>query len=72
MSIDLSFAVTYQYPDRPDGITIPLLLRAGGTVIQASAKVDTGSECCIFSQELGVKLGLEIERGLYKPMGSLT
>ncbi len=72
MSADLSFAVTYQYPDRPDGITVPVLLSAGGQVIQASAKVDTGAECCIFSQELGLKLGLEIESGLYKQMGSLT
>ena len=58
MSNDLRFAVTYQYPDRPDGITIPVLLSAGGEIIQVSAKVDTGSECCIFSQELGVRLGL--------------
>lgn len=72
MSTELSFAVTYQYPDRPDGITLPVLLSVSGQVVQASAKVDTGAECCIFSQELGLKLGLDIESGVYQKMGSLT
>src|SRR5690349_7772123 len=72
MATQLNFDITYVYPDRPEGITIPTALSWGGKTVQTYAKVDPGSEYCIFSREIGTKLGLDIERGLPQPMGSLT
>ena|SRR5687767_5257946 len=72
MPTELSFDVAFQYPDRADGITIPTVLSFGDQIIRTSAKVDPGAEYCVFSHELGVKLGLNIERGIPQTMGSLT
>jgi hypothetical protein len=72
MSTQLSFDVTFVYPDRADGITIPTVLSFGDRIVNTSAKVDPGSEYCVFSREIGEKLGLDIERGIPQPMGSLT
>src|SRR5262249_33906616 len=72
MSTQLSFDVTFVYPDRTDGITIPTVLSFGDKVVNTSAKVDPGSEYCVFSREIGEKPGLDIERGISQPMGSLT
>jgi len=68
----LSFDLTFVYPDKADGITIPAVLSFGDKIVYTSAKVDTGAECCIFSLEIGVQLGLDIENGIPQQMGSLT
>ncbi|HEX9001619.1 MAG TPA: hypothetical protein VGB07_17055 [Blastocatellia bacterium] len=72
MATQLSFDITFAYPDRADGITIPIALSLGDKIVQTYAKVDPGAEYCIFSREIGIKLGLDIERGIPQPMGSLT
>jgi hypothetical protein len=68
----LSFDVTFVYPDRTDGITIPTVLSFGDRIVNTFAKVDPGAECCVFSREIGEKLGIDIERGIPQSMGSLT
>ena len=72
MATQLSFDVTWLYSDRADGIGIPTALIMGDNVVHTYAKMDTGAEFCIFSHEIGTKLGLDIESGLLKTMGSLT
>ncbi|MDQ3011035.1 MAG: hypothetical protein M3X11_10090 [Acidobacteriota bacterium] len=72
MTIQLPFSIEHEYKDLPDGITIPVSLTSGNYEVAADAKVDTGSAVCLFSREIGLLLGLEIESGLYKPLGSLT
>lgn len=72
MATQLSFDITFIYPDRTDGITIPTALSLGDRIVHTYAKVDPGAEYCIFSREIGDKLGLDIERGIPQPMGSLT
>jgi hypothetical protein len=72
MPTQLSFDVTFVYPDRANGITIPVVLSFGDRIVNTSAKVDPGAEFCVFSREIGEKLGLDIERGIPQPMGSLT
>jgi hypothetical protein len=72
MPTELSFDFSYLYPDQPDGITLPTALSFGGKVVHTYAKVDCGAECCIFSHEVGRRLGLDIESGIPKLMGSLT
>lgn len=69
---ELTFDFTHTYSDNADGITVPSVLLSGGKVAYTYAKVDTGAEFCIFSNEVGRQLGLEIESGLPKRMGSLT
>jgi hypothetical protein len=69
---ELTFDFTWTYSEQADGITIPSILLYGGKIAYTYAKVDTGAEFCIFSNEVGMQLGLDIERGLPKRMGSLT
>jgi len=72
MTTQLSFDIAFLYPDRLDGIAIPTTLSLGDKIVHTHAKVDPGAAYCIFSREIGVKLGLDIERGIPQPMGSLT
>jgi catechol 2,3-dioxygenase-like lactoylglutathione lyase family enzyme len=72
MPTQLRFDVTFVYPDRAEGITIPTVLSFGDRIVNTFAKADPGVECCVFSREIGEKLGLDIERGIHQPMGSLT
>jgi hypothetical protein len=58
MPTQLSFDVTFIYPDRAEGITIPTVLSFGDRIINTSAKVDPGSEYCVFSREIGHLLHL--------------
>ncbi len=68
MTTQLSFDTTFLYPDRLDGITIPTTLSLGDKIVHTHAKVNPGTAYCIFSREIGVKLGLDIERGIPQPM----
>jgi hypothetical protein len=72
MARQLTFSFQHQYPDHDDGIVIPVSLAFGGRSVRTFACVDPGAACCIFSNEVGVKLGLDIESGLPKRMGSLA
>ena len=72
MTILLPFTVEYQYDDLKDGVTVPVTLSNGHQEVAADAKVDPGSAVCLFSREIGLSLKLDIESGLYKPLGSLT
>lgn len=63
MAFDLSFEKIIQYdPGRP-GISVDVELKLGGLVVPVPAKVDTGSDSCIFSREIGERLGVQIESG---------
>jgi hypothetical protein len=72
MPTELSFDIVFQYPDQVDGITVPTVLSFGDRTIRTFAKIDPGAEYCVFSHELGVSLGLDIEHGIPQRMGSLT
>src|SRR5438067_7688255 len=72
MTIQLPFSIEHEYKDLPDGITIPATVTSGSYEVAADAKLDTGSAVCLFSRKTGMLLGLNIESGLYKPLGSLT
>jgi hypothetical protein len=72
MPTQLSFDLMYVYPDKADGITVPVVLSFKDNIVNTSAKVDPGAEYCIFSTEIGIKLGLDIENGIPRTMGSLT
>jgi len=53
MATQLSFDITYVYPDSTECITIPTALSLGDKIVHTYAKVDPGSEYCVFSREIG-------------------
>lgn len=65
---DLSFDVTHIYTSA-DGIKIPLVISFGGNEVQTSGYADCGSEACVFSNEIGQMLGIDIEAGEPKSFG---
>ncbi len=71
MADQLTFTNKYVYPDRDTGITIPVILRSGNVSCNASAKVDTGSEVCLFGRETAEELGLSVENGMPLTLMSL-
>ena len=72
MAVQLSFDILYKYSDKDAGISIPTGLILGNQAVHTYANVDPGTEYCIFSNEIGLELGLDIETGLPQRMVSLT
>lgn len=70
--MQLNFIKEYRYPDHLDGVTVPVLLSYGATSIRVEAKADLGSEVCLFTNEDGRRLGIAIELGIPKRLGSLA
>lgn len=70
MAETLTFEITYLYADSTEGIAIPVVLVSAKGIYNTWAKVDTGAEVCMFSNEAGLRLGLDVERGIPKTLGS--
>jgi hypothetical protein len=68
----ISFSQFFKYDSRKAGITIDVELRHGDLRLNCAAKVDTGSEVCLFERQIGETLEFEIERGVPKKLGTLT
>ena len=71
MTTQLTFTEEFRYKDDPSGIGIPLMLTYGSKSLRLPAKVDTGSEVCLFSHEIGLDLGIPIEQGIPIRLSSL-
>jgi hypothetical protein len=71
MPHQLTFALKHNYKTDENGITLPVILRSGDAFIEVEAKVDTGSQFCVFTREVGEALGLKIEAGTPQRMRSL-
>ena len=54
MSHQLNFAVKHIYKSLEIGITLKTTLHSGNSSTICDAKIDTGSEFCLFARELGV------------------
>jgi hypothetical protein len=67
----LEFAEEYRYKDDDAGIPIQVRLTYAGTTVEVTAKVDSGAAVCLFSHEIGLKLGIPIEQGVPIRLGSL-
>ena len=63
MKTTLTFTEAIYYQDSTVGITIPVMLGYQGSAIQEQAKVDPGSEVCLFRYEVGFRLGIPVEQG---------
>ncbi len=68
----LDFATAHTYPDKDEGITLPVLLGFGGKTVSVEAKVDTGAGLYLFRREHGEKLGLGIESGEHIVLDTLA
>lgn len=68
----LTFAEEHNYKDDDDGIPFQVRLTYAGHSIEVTAKVDPGSAICLFSHEVGLALGVPVEQGIPKRLGSLT
>lgn len=63
MTHNLAFEKLIEYDTSIAGITIDIKLFLGDSSVSLLAKIDTGSDRCIFSRIHGEALGLEIETG---------
>lgn len=70
MPYQLTFALQHKYKTDEAGITLPVILRSGQALIEVEAKIDTGSQFCVFTREAGEALGLNIETGTPQKMRS--
>src|SRR5262245_56881132 len=59
----IEFDVVFNYADQEEGIEIPLVLNANGQSTMTVGFVDTGCGACLFSNEIGMDLGIDIEIG---------
>ena len=72
MNHQLNFVVKYIYKSLDIGITLKTTLHSGSSSTICDAKIDTGSEFCLFARELGELLDLEIETGFEKKLITLS
>lgn len=68
----LTFEQEHRYPDDEEGISISIKLTHGDKTLRVDAKVDPGAAVCLFSHEVGLKLGIPIEQGIPIKLGGLA
>ena len=72
MSHQLTFEKLSEYDAGKIGITVESSLRLNQESVIFEAKIDTGSTNCVFERRVGEQLGLIIEDGLPKYIGTAT
>lgn len=68
----LTFDQEHQYADDDEGIPLEVTLSYAGNDVDVWAKVDPGAAVCLFSNETGQKLGIPVEHGIPRRLGSLS
>lgn len=68
----LTFSQEHHYPDDEEGISVSINLVYGDQTYRVDAKVDPGAAVCLFSHEIGLKLGIPIEQGIPIRLSGLT
>ena len=71
MSFELTFSEAIPYPDTDGGILLYVVLSRAGLRATAEAVVDSGGSVCLFSREIGMSLGLDVDVGIPKRLDSL-
>jgi hypothetical protein len=72
MSHQLTFAQQVNYDPGQPGITIDVTLGLNGARVSCEAKIDTGSTFCLFTRKVGEDLGIDVESGLRRTVGTVT
>ncbi len=72
MNHQLNFAIKHIFDSRKVGITIKTTLRRSDLFVSMNAKIDTGSEYCLFAREYAESLEIEVETGFEKKLITLA
>lgn len=72
MEFHLGFSHRYVYQLSEAGITVEARLKHGERSESCLAKVDPGSQACLFERGLGEALGINIEGGYRRSFSTLT
>jgi len=72
VSFQLTFEHRVGYDAGKAGITLPVTLRLNEKLVEGEAKIDTGATFSIFARQIGQDLGLEIETGIRRLVGTVT
>ena len=55
----IEFITVHSYGSEREGISVPVVLKAGENSVRLAASIDTGATFCIFRNELAEALGLD-------------
>ena len=55
----IDFTTIHSYSSEREGISVPVVLKAGENSVRLAASIDTGATFCIFRNELADALGLD-------------
>jgi hypothetical protein len=69
---ELSFSIRYRFLTTEAGITIPFLLKRNNLQSFGEAKVDPGSEYCLFQPEIADELQIDVLDGFPVKIGTLA
>ncbi len=72
MANQLEFEIKRPFESLPSGISIPFELTQNNLLVSGKAKVDTGSEYCLFQRELAEGLEINVESGVRIPLSTLA
>lgn len=70
MAENMEFEKSFEYHTTESGIVIPIGLSLLGVSTRFDAKIDTGSQFCIFRRKHAELLGLDVETGM--PLRMMT
>jgi hypothetical protein len=62
----IAFSTVHSYGSDREGISVPVVLRAGENSVRLAASIDTGATFCIFRNELAEALGLDLANATLK------
>ncbi len=71
MTFSIGFQRKENYPSLDAGITIPAILRYGNLQTECSAKIDTGSQFCLFERGVADDLEINVESGFREKFSTL-
>jgi len=71
MTFPIDFQQQTNYPSLDIGITIPAILRYGVLQTECSAKIDTGSQFCLFERRIAEYLEIDVESGFRESFSTL-
>jgi hypothetical protein len=72
MSHQLTFAQLVNYDPSQPSISIEVMLSLNGDRVSCEAKIDTGSTFCLFARTVGEDLGINVENGMRRTVGTVT
>jgi hypothetical protein len=57
--LQIEFTSTHSYGSEREGISVPVVLKAGENSVRLAANIDNGATFCLFRNELAEALGLD-------------